>query len=201
MTEGDSMSEEATTQEAPQQAEGTERPPIEKAVAQEVVPNNQDQEINEEAQNVNQLVSDARKYRKRAQKSESDLAQLKKQIESNRQKQMEENKQWQQLAEERAARIAELEPIVELAQQDESRMREEILSEFTEEDRETFGDLPLSKLRVLANKLTNNQQRLAVASNPAVPASNDLKDWTKMNKEDRSKNWTSILNMYANRKK
>ena len=50
-------------------------------------------------------------------------------------------------------------------------------------------------------KLNNNEQRLAVASNPAVPAKEKLKDWTKMDKNERSKNWTSIVNMYANRKK
>ena len=80
-------------------------------------------------------------------------------------------------------------------------MREQILSTFSDEDRETFGDLPMSKLRALASKLTNNEQRLAVASNPAVPANENLKDWTKMNKNDRQKNWTSIVNMYAKRKK
>ena len=118
------MSEEATTPtEAPQIAEGT-RSPVEPKVSTEVEPNNQEQEVNEAAHNVNQLVSESRKYRKRAQESEAELAKLQKQIESNRQKTMEENKQWQQLAEERQAKIDELEPIVDMARQEESRMQD-----------------------------------------------------------------------------
>tara|TARA_R100000406_G_scaffold26819_1_gene17273 strand:+ start:229 stop:813 length:585 start_codon:yes stop_codon:yes gene_type:complete len=194
------MSEDATKQEAPQPAEGVERPPIEKAVAQEVAPKSQEP-VEQQSSEVNQLIADAKKYRKRSQSVEAELAQLQKQIASDREKQMEEQQQWQQLAEERQARIQELEPIVERARSEETQMREQILSTFSEEDRETFGDLPMPKLRALANRLTNNEQRLAVASNPAVPADGYLKDWTKMNKEDRQKNWTSIVNMYAKRKK
>ena len=194
------MSEDATKQEAPQPAEGVERPPIEKAVAQEVAPKSQEP-VEQQSSEVNQLIADAKKYRKRSQSVEAELATLQKQIASDREKQMEEQQQWQQLAEERQARIQELEPIVERARSEETQMREQILSTFSEEDRETFGDLPMPKLRALASKLTNNEQRLAVASNPAVPANENLKDWTKMNKEDRQKNWTSIVNMYAKRKK
>tara|TARA_R100001440_G_scaffold72344_1_gene96052 strand:- start:1481 stop:2065 length:585 start_codon:yes stop_codon:yes gene_type:complete len=194
------MSEDATKQEAPQPAEGVERPPIEKAVAQEVAPKSQEP-VEQQSSEVNQLIADAKKYRKRSQSVEAELATLQKQIASDREKQMEEQQQWQQLAEERQARIQELEPIVERARSEETQMREQILSTFSDEDRETFGDLPMSKLRALASKLTNNEQRLAVASNPAVPANENLKDWTKMNKNDRQKNWTSIVNMYAKRKK
>jgi chromosome segregation ATPase len=189
------MSEEATTQEAPQIAEGT-RSPVEPKVSTEVEPDNQEQEVNEAAQNVNQLVSESRKYRKRAQQSEAELVKLQKQIESNRQKQMEENKQWQQLAEERAERIKELEPVVERAQQEEAHMRDQILNDFSEEDRDTFGDLPLSKLRALHEKLNPNNQRLTVANNPSVPANEVPKDWTKMDRNERAKNWDKIIASY-----
>ena len=189
------MSEEATITEAPQPAEGT-RSPVEPKVSTEVTPTSQEQEVNEAAQNVNQLVSDARKYRKRAQSSEAELAKLQKQIETNRQKQMEENKQWQQLAEERAARIQALEPIVELAQKEEAHIREQILADLSEEDRETFGDLPLAKLRALHSKLNTNNQRLAVANNPAVAANEVPQDWTNMSRNDRAKNWDKIVARY-----
>jgi hypothetical protein len=187
------MSEEATVQtEAPQIAEGT-RSPVESKVSVEVKPQ-QDEQAN--AQDVGKLVADSQKYRKRAQKSELELAKLQKQIEATRQKQMEEQNQWQQLAEERAARIAELEPIVEMAQQDEARMREEILAELSEEDREVFGDLPLSKLRALQAKLKQTSPRLAVANNPAVSANEIPQDWTSMNRNQRAKNWDKIIASY-----
>ena len=188
------MSEEATTQaEAPQIAEGT-RSPVEPKVSIEVEPQNQNEQA--DAQDVGKLVADSRKYRQRAQKSELELAKLQKQIDSDRQKQLEDQNEWQQLAEERASRLAELEPIVEMAQQDEARMREEILADLSEEDRETFGDLPLSKLRALHSKLTQNNPRLAVASNPAVAANEVPKDWTKMDRNDRVKHWDKIVASY-----
>ena len=187
------MSEEATVQtEAPQIAEGT-RSPVESKVSVEVKPQ-QDEQAN--AQDVGKLVADSQKYRKRAQKSELELAKLQKQIEATRQKQMEEQNQWQQLAEERAARIAELEPIVEMAQQDEARMREEILADLSEEDRDVFGDLPLPKLRALQAKLKQTSPRLAVANNPAVSANEIPQDWTSMNRNQRAKNWDKIIASY-----
>ena len=189
------MSEEATkTPEAPQIAEGT-RSPVEKPVSVEVEPKNQETTVNE-TPDVNQLIAESKKYRSRARQSESELAKLQKQMDVDRQKQMEEQNQWQQLAEERATKIAELEPIVEQAQQDEARMREQILADLSDEDRETFGDLPLSKLRALHNKLNSNEPRLAIANNPAVPANEVPEDWTKMNRNDRAKHWDKIVSSY-----
>lgn len=188
------MSEEATTLEAPQPAEGT-RSPVEPKVSTEVTPQSQEP-AEEQSSEVNQLIADAKKYRSRAQKSESELATLQKQIASDREKQLEEQQQWQTLAEERAARLAELEPIVERAKSDEAQLREQILSEFSEEDRDTFGDLPLPKLRALRNKLNTNNPRLAVANNPAVAANEVPQDWTNMNRNDRAKNWDKIVARY-----
>tara|TARA_B100001939_G_C16774552_1_gene544139 strand:- start:5 stop:580 length:576 start_codon:yes stop_codon:yes gene_type:complete len=188
------MSEEATTTEAPQIAEGT-RSPVERPVSVEVTPKSQ--EVAEESSSeINQLIAESKKYRKRSQSAEAELTRLQKQIASDREKQMEEQQEWQKLAEERALRIAELEPIVERAMNEETQMREQILSNFSEEDKETFGDLPLSKLRALNNKLNQNNTRLPIANNPAVPANEVPQDWTRMNRNERSKNWDKIIASY-----
>ena len=104
------MSEETTTPvEAPQIAEGT-RSPVESKVSTEVAPNkSQNQDL--ESPDYGALVQESKKYRARAQQSESDLANLQKQIDADRQKQMEEQNEWQQLAEERAFKLSELVPI------------------------------------------------------------------------------------------
>jgi hypothetical protein len=187
------MSEEATIQEAPQIAEGT-RSPVEPKVSTEVAPESQDQDI--ESPDYGALVQESKKYRARAQQSESELTKLQKQIDADRQKQMEEQNEWQQLAEERALKISELEPIVEQAQRNEAQIREQILSDFSEEDKETFGDLPLPKLRALHDKLNQNNPRLAIANNPAVPVNEVPEDWTKMDRKDRTKHWDKILASY-----
>ena len=95
------MSED-NVQSAPGDKPYVERPPVEKAVAQEAVANEtQDQPDNRE---VGDLIAESRKYRSRAQKSEAELAELRKKVESQRIKELEAKKEWQTLAEERAAR-------------------------------------------------------------------------------------------------
>ena len=188
------MSEETTVAtEAPQIAEGT-RSPVEPKVSTEVAPESQDQDI--DLPDYGALVQESKKYRARAQQSESELAKLQKQIDADRQKQMEEQNEWQQLAEERALKISELEPIVEQAQRNEAQIRDQILADFSEEDKETFGDLPLSKLRALHSKLNPNNPRLAIANNPAVPANEVPEDWTKMDRSERVKHWDKIVASY-----
>jgi len=189
------MSEEATkTTEAPQIAEGT-RSPVEPKVSVEVAPKSQETTV-DETPDVSQLIAESKKYRKRSQAAETELAKLQKQISSDREKQMEEQQQWQTLAEERQARISELEPIVERAMNEETALREQILAEFSEEDRETFGDLPLSKLRALQSKFNQTNSRVPIANNPGVPANEVPEDWTKMDRNDRAKHWDKIVASY-----
>ena len=186
------MSEEA--QQAPQIAEGT-RSPVEPKVSVEVAPKSQETTV-DETPDVSQLIAESKKYRKRSQAAETELAKLQKQISSDREKQMEEQQQWQTLAEERQARISELEPIVERAMNEETALREQILAEFSEEDRETFGDLPLSKLRALQSKFNQTNSRVPIANNPGVPANEVPEDWTKMDRNDRAKHWDKIVASY-----
>ena len=191
------MSED-NVQNAPGEQSFVERPPVEKAVAQEAVAEQtQDQTDNRE---VGDLIAESRKYRSRAQKSEAALAEMQKKVEAQRTKELEAKKEWQTLAEERAARIAELEPVVERAMKEEADMREQLLADFSVEDREVFGDLPMSKLRALHGKIIQ-QPRIPIANNPAVPANELPEDWTKMNDSDRKKNWSKIIEGYKRIKK
>ena len=191
------MSED-NVQNAPGEQPVVERPPVEKAVAQEAVAEQtQDQPDNRE---IGDLIAESRKYRSRAQKSEAALAEMQKQAEAQRTKELEAKKEWQTLAEERAAKIAELEPVVERAMKEEADMREQILADFSVEDRETFGDLPMAKLRALHGKIIQ-QPRIPIANNPAVPANELQEEWTKMNDSDRKKNWGKIIEGYKRIKK
>jgi len=191
------MSED-NVQNAPGDKPYVERPPVEKAVAQEAVAEQtQDQPDNRE---IGDLIAESRKYRSRAQKSEAALAEMQKQAEAQRIKELEAKKEWQTLAEERAAKIAELEPVVEQAMKEEADMREQILSDFSVDDREVFGDLPMAKLRALHGKIIQNP-RIPIANNPAVPANEVQEDWTAMNDKDRKKNWTKIIDGYKRIKK
>ena len=133
------MSED-NVQNAPGEQTFAERPPVEKAVAQEAVAEQtQDQPDNRE---IGDLIAESRKYRSRAQKSEAALAEMQKQAEAQRTKELEAKKEWQTLAEERAARIAELEPVVEQAMKEEADMREQLLSDFSPGTSLTLQSIP-----------------------------------------------------------
>lgn len=191
------MSED-NVQNAPGEQTFAERPPVEKAVAQEAVAQEtQDQPTNPE---VGDLIAESKKYRARSQKAEAELAEMQKKAEAQRNKELEAKQEWQTLAEERAARIAELEPVVERAKQEEAQMREQILADFSVEDRETFGDLPMAKLRALHGKIIQ-QPKIPIANNPAVPVNEVQEDWTQMTDKDRKKHWSKIIEGYQRAKK
>ena len=113
------MSEEQKSQEVKTEPKAyVEQPLVEKPISTEVATDSQTDDL--ETPDVGALVQESKKYRKRAQESEAELGKLKKKLDTDRQKQMEEQNKWQELAEERAARLAEIEPIVERMQDDEA---------------------------------------------------------------------------------
>ena len=190
------MPEEQTqSSESPQIAAGT-RSPVEKPVSVEVDPKSQDKDI--ELPDYGALVQESKKYRKRAQESEAELGKLQKKLDTDRQKQMEEQNKWQELAEERAVKLAELEPIVEKLKADENEQRELILSDFSEEDRQQFSDLSLSQLRVLHRKLFENKNNVVgTDGTPARTQNVQNKPWTEMSDKERKANWGNIVQSYV----
>ena len=112
---------------------------------------------------------------------------------------MEEQNQWQQLAEERQAKLNEMEPIVEAFKKDEADQRERILADFEESDREQFGGLSLPQLRALHSKLINTNDGVVppTSGTPARAVNPNNKDWTKMDRAERQANWKDIVKSYA----
>ena len=194
------MPEDTNTQSVETQPKSyVERPVVEKPISTEVATQSQEADI--ETPDIGQLVQESKKYRKRAQESEAKFEKLNKKLEIDRQKQMEEQNQWQQLAEERAARLAEIEPIVEQFRRDEATQRELILSDFSEKDREEFGELSLGQLRSLHKKLFETKNSVTPTSGtPARSVNPNNKHWTEMSKDERQSNWGDIVKGYALRK-
>ena len=107
---------------------------------------------------------------------------------------MEEQEQWKNLAEERASKLAELEPIVERATKQEASLRAELLNEIPEDEHATFGELPIEALRAVVKKLRT--QRVAVSSAPSAPVNDGNVELRKIKDEDRRMNWSNILESY-----
>jgi len=195
------MSEDNKSQSVKPEPEAyVEQPLVEKASSTEVATQSQDNTVDQP--DYGQLVQESKKYRKRAQESEDKLDRLNKKLEVDRQKQMEEQNQWQQLAEERAAKLAEMEPIVEAFKKDEADQRELILSDFSDEEKEEFGGLSLGQLRSLHKKLFQNTTNSVAPTSgtPARAVNPNNKHWTEMSKDERQSNWGDIVKGYALRK-
>ena len=120
--------------------------------AKEVATDSQDQQAHPSPE-VGDLIAESKKYRSRAQNAEDHLSQLPKQLEADKENQMAEQNKWQELAEQRGSKLQEKEPVIEAAMKQLESMREEILADMSEEDRETLGDLPLDKLKAIHSKI------------------------------------------------
>jgi len=168
--------------------------------AEEVATNSQSQEPND-SPDVGSAIAESKKYRNRAQLAEESLAKLEKKLEADRENQMAEQNKWQELAEERALKLKEQEPVIEAATQQIATYRDELLADLSEEDRETFGDLPLDKLKALHTKLVNETKSEVVPTDgtPARTANPDNKSWVDLSDEERRSNWGTILDAYRRR--
>jgi len=144
-----------------------------------------------------EAIAESKKYRQRAQKVESQLEEMNKQVEADRQTQLEKNEQWKTLADERQALIEEQAPILEEFKAREAKRREELLSVFSDEDREKFKGLSSEQLEVIQDKLNSKANTSSPTplgrANPKINS-----DWTEMNVGDKRKNWNNIIKSYKN---
>tara|TARA_R110002012_G_C11607348_1_gene607850 strand:+ start:321 stop:890 length:570 start_codon:yes stop_codon:yes gene_type:complete len=168
--------------------------------AEEVATDSQTQ-TTEPSPEVGSLIAESKKYRSRAQQAENELSKLRKVIESDKENQMAEQNKWQELAEQRGVKLQEQEPVIEAAMREIESIRQELLADMSEEDREAFGDLPLDKLKILHTKL-NIETKAEVAPTDGTPARNanpENKNWVELSDDERRSNWGNILDAYRKR--
>mgnify|MGYP003113130690 CR=1 FL=1 len=168
--------------------------------AEEVATDSQSQ-VSESSPEVGSLIAESKKYRTRAQSAEEKLAKLEKQIQLEKENKMAEENKWQELAEQRGAKLSEQEPVIEAAMAQIEVMRSEILSDFTDEQKDIFGDLPLNKLKAIHSEL-NNKSKSEVVPTDGTPARNanpENKSWVDLSDEEKRANWGNILDAYRRR--
>ena len=76
------------------------------------------------------MLREVMQKKERLQKAESEIAELRKAQEAERQKQLEENEEWKTLAEERAKQLSELTPVVDQYKAERTAEKEKLLSDF-----------------------------------------------------------------------
>ena len=168
--------------------------------AEEVTTNSQEAQTDQSPE-VGEFIAESKKYRARAQAAEDRLAKLEKKLQADKENQLAEQNKWQELAEQRGMKLQEQEPVIEAAMKQIESYREEILAGFSEEDRDTFGDLPLDKLKALQSKLNSTivPEVAPTDGTPARTANPENKSWVDLSDDERRSNWDSILDAYRRR--
>ena len=148
-------------------------------------------------------IANSKKLRSRAQEAEAlnpegiDVIKLQKQLKLSEENKLKEKEEYKTLYEQQKVVNEQDSPDAERWRKHESETRESLLLSIPEPDREKWAKAELPLLadyvsKVNAPKSANpdhvsNQTRNAVTE-----------DWTKMSKDDKKKNWQSILNQYKN---
>lgn len=142
-------------------------------------------------------VKNAQKLRKRSQEVESKLTNYEtKQVEVEEAKLKEEG-EFKTLLEKRDTEIKDLKVKAQAYDDMLQSERNTILENMTDEDKEQFGDLPLTQLKAINKKLNDSQpvkKQSEILSNAVNNPTKDLpKDWTKMDDKERRENWDQIV--------
>ena len=144
---------------------------------------------------VGSLVAESKKYRQRAQSAEKKLEELQMQQQKQQDEQLAKNEEWKTLAEQRAKKIEELEPIVQQAEEYKEKQRALLLADFSEEDRKDFEHLALPDLQKVHTKIL--KQKVVKTENSVSGFSQvPQKKMMEMDKKERRQNWQGILQSY-----
>ena len=149
----------------------------------------------ESAQDAGELIADAKRYRKRAQQSETRTAELESKLKRMEETTLSDNEEWKTLAEKRGAELAELKEYADRGKALEDVMRSEAMDSLTDEDREFAEDLSTEKLLKFAKRVAP-VDIVATNESAASPVAQMSKDSWEMSPEERRKHWSSIVQKY-----
>ena len=142
-------------------------------------------------------IAESKKYRNRAQEAETKLAKLKSNISKQEDERLAENNEWKEIAEKRQIRYDSIETDYTRLKDAEEAYREELLTQLSDEDKESFGDLSVTQLRTLTDKLNQKINNVAPTSGAPARSTNPTnKNWLDMNADERRSNWGDILQGY-----
>ena len=165
---------------------------------QEVATDSQNQEpTNPEVGN---LIAESKKYRNRAQEIESKYADLKAQIEKDKEEKMIKNNEHKELANKYKTELDTLMPDYERLKNMENTRREKLLDSLDEDLKDQLQNADISLIETVSNKFKTEKQEVASTSSTPARATNPTnKNWVDMTSEERRANWGEILQSYVKR--
>jgi len=169
---------------------------------QEAVQNEQEavvdapQELTDEQHEVGKLIQESKKYRSRAQEAEIKAKELENQLKSIEETKLKDQEQWKELAEKYEDENKQLSAMAEEGQKLQESIRQDLLGQLTEEDREFADDLSTDKLHKFVNRSNVKKNVVTNESAPGQMPSSNVNPFTEMTTEERKKKWSSILDRY-----
>ena len=168
-------------------------------VASETVSEQPTQETQTDSTDVGVLIAESKKYRKRSQDAEAQIAKMKKSLAKAEETKLKEKEDFKSLYEKVSSENETLSSVADKWTKYEETRRASLLEKHPEEDREELGKLDLDTLEFVTKKIVNNKTNApevvgtARQTTPKAPI-----DWT--NKENLKENWGDIVNQYKSKK-
>ena len=117
--------------------------------------------------------------------------------EANRIKAMEEQGKYKELNAELTTKLQSQEEKLNVYAEKEAKVREDLLSQLDDQDKEVYGSLSNDQLR---KHLSKGQKPQPANTNTTQPirdvSGNKVADWTKLDPKDKRDNWGSILKSF-----
>jgi len=147
--------------------------------AQEPIAAKQQEEKSVESPDYGSLIAESKKYRTRAQESESKVVKLQDQLKSIKDQQLVEKEDYRTLFEDQKKETAALKAKVEYGEVLENSLRADALESVPEEDREFAEDMPTDKLLKFSKRYNLKDVRTdeSVAKNSTTGGYSSALEW------------------------
>ena len=168
----------------------------EKTVSNETVVDNGAENVTQESAQ-NEYIAESKKYRKRAQDAESQLAKLNKKLEAQENAKLKEKEEFKTLAEKFEAEVDSLSPYKEKYEALVEQRKTSLLEKLPEDKREQFNNKDLDVLEFmvseLSSKTANEPQARATVKSKAKP-------YSQLSVEEKKQNWADIVKSFTSKK-
>ena len=141
-------------------------------------------------------IAESKKYRKRAQDAESQLAELNKKLESQENTKLKEKEEFKTLSEKLEAENTSLNSYKVKYDTLVEQRKNVLLEKLPEDKREQFTNKDLDVLEFIVSELASKTPNEPTARGTVKAPVKEVGDWTKLDDKSRRQNWTHILKSF-----
>ena len=171
----------------------------EKQVAPETASEETTKETTNDSTDNSGLIAESKKYRKRSQEAEAQLAELKSQLAKAEEAKLKEKEDFKTLYESKMSENESLVANSEKWAKYEEAKRASLIELHPEDDREALVGLPLDTLEYVTNKINNTKSNAPEVVGQAR-RNMPTKPYTQLTDAEKKANWGSIVNQFNTKK-